>query len=585
MSAIRRLPPALVNRIAAGEVVERPAAALKELIENALDAGAGRIAVELAGGGRDLIVVDDDGAGMTPDELELAIERHATSKLDDDDLVRITTLGFRGEALAALAGVARLALTSRPRSQDSAFTLLADGTPMAPQPAAGGIGTRVEVRDLFFATPARLKFLKSERAETQAAREVVERLALARPDVAFRLTVDGRRVLALEATADQPRARVREVMGRAFAEGAITIDAERDGIRLLGFAGLPDVARKDARFQHLFVNRRPVADRLLKGALRAAYGDLLFQDRQPMAALFVDLAPERVDVNVHPTKAEVRFREPGVVRGLIVGGLKHALAAAGCRTSATLGHAALGAFRPDSAAPRRPAPGLGEDALRYQAPQPDMPLGPPTARHEAPPADEPPPERHPLGAARAQLHDAYIVAQTADGLILIDQHAAHERLVYERMKAQLGERGVARQALLLPEVVELDEAEIERLLARQDELAELGLVLEPFGGGAVLVREVPAILGDPDVRWLVRDLADDLAAMERTDSLRTALERVCATLACHGSIRAGRRLSLDEMNHLLRQMETTPHSDRCNHGRPTYVRLAKADIERLFSRR
>ncbi len=601
MAPIRRLPPQLVNRIAAGEVVERPAAALKELIENALDAGARRVSVELAGGGAALIAVTDDGQGMAPEELTLAIERHATSKLEGDDLVRIRTLGFRGEALAALAGVSRLAITSRPPGQDSAFTLAAEaGASGPPMPAAGAFGTRVEVRDLFFATPARLKFLKSERAEAQAAREVVERLAMACPDVEVILVVDGRRTLQLAAAPGDPETRLGQIMGQEFAANALTVSAERDGVRLLGFAGLPTASHRSARFQHLFVNRRPVQDRLLKSALRAAYGDLLFHDRQPMAVLFLELAPERVDVNVHPAKAEVRFREPGVVRGLVIGALRQALLAAGGRTSTTLGQAALGAFRPASdlpwararAGPRAgygggpPGPGLAEAATRYQAPDDRLELGPPAARDDGAlgPADRAL-EQHPLGAARAQLHDAYILAQTTDGLVLVDQHAAHERLVYERMKAELAAQGVARQGLLLPAVVELDPAALERLDERRVELAELGLVLERFGAEAVLVREVPALLGTPDVGRLVRDLADDLGSIEQAVSLRTALERVCASLACHGSVRAGRRLSLAEMNALLRQMEATPHSGQCNHGRPTYVSLSRADIERLFGRR
>ncbi|HSA79556.1 MAG TPA: DNA mismatch repair endonuclease MutL [Geminicoccaceae bacterium] len=603
MAPIRRLPQSLVNRIAAGEVVERPAAAVKELVENALDAGAARVVIELAAGGRTLIAVTDDGIGMAPDELILAVERHATSKLPDDDLVRIRTLGFRGEALAALAEVSRLTICSRPQDQDSAFVLMADGgTVGAPTPTAGARGTRVEVRDLFFATPARLKFLKSERAESQAVREVAERLAMAHPEVALTLVVDGRRTLQLEPAQGDPQARISarlgQIMGREFADNALTVTAERDGLRLLGFAGLPTASRGSARFQHLFVNHRPVQDRLLKGALRAAYGDLLFHDRQPMAALFLELAPERVDVNVHPAKAEVRFRDPGAVRGLVIGALRQALLASAGRTATTLGDAALGAFRKGNGLPWTRAqaatvgsglaPGLAESATHYQAPVAGerLELGPPAARDEG--AGEPdgaPLEHHPLGAARAQLHDAYIVAQTSDGLILVDQHAAHERLVYERIKAELAAKGVARQGLLLPEVVELDAAALERLEERRAELAELGLVLERFGGDAVLVREVPALLGTPDVPRLVRDLAEDLAAIDQAASLRTALYQVCATLACHGSVRAGRRLSLAEMNALLRAMEVTPHSGQCNHGRPTYVALSRSDIERLFGRR
>jgi DNA mismatch repair protein MutL len=590
LPAIRRLPPGLVNRIAAGEVVERPASAIKELVENALDAGAARITVELTEGGRSLIAVTDDGVGMTPQEIELAVERHATSKLPDDDLIRITSLGFRGEALAALGAVSRMRVTSRPPDQDSAFALaVVAGDAGAAVPAPGAVGTRVEVRDLFFATPARLKFLKSDRSESQAAREVVERLAIAHPEIAFDLLLDGRRVLVLEPLGTDPleqtESRLRAIMGREFAGNALIVDGEREGVRLFGFAGLPTLSRPTQRFQHWLVNRRPVQDRLLKGALRAAYGDLLFQDRQPMAALFLRLAPERVDVNVHPAKAEVRFREPGLVRSLVIGTLKHALAEAGWRTSTSLGGAALGAFRAGAGPGRLPA-GLAEAAARYQAPAADqagLELGAPSARHE-PAADEPL-ERYPLGTARAQVHDSYIIAQTADGLLLVDQHAAHERLVYERMKVQLENGGVARQGLLLPEVVELGTANVDCLIERSVELEELGLVLERFGDGAVLVREVPAVLGAVEVARLVQDLAEDLAEIDRAQSLRAALERVCASLACHGSVRAGRRLNLAEMNALLRAMEQTPHSGQCNHGRPTYVALSRADIERLFQRR
>jgi DNA mismatch repair protein MutL len=584
----------VVNRIAAGEVIERPASAVKELVENAIDAGATRIGIEVSAGGRALIAVTDDGVGMAPEELPLAIQRHATSKLDDDELIRITSLGFRGEALAALAGVSRLRLSSRPRGQESAFTLSVEaGRAAPPAPAAGGFGTRVEVRDLFFATPARLKFLKSDRAEHLAVREVIERLAMACPGIAFTLHADGRRVLALEVAAadlfEQTRARVRGVMGRGFADEAPAIEVGRDGVRLSGLIGLPAASHNSARYQYLFVNRRPVQDRLLKGALRAAYGDLLPRERHPMVALFLELAPEDVDVNVHPTKAEVRFRRPGMVHGMVIGAIRDRLAAAGCRPSSTLSAAAFGAFRPGGAAPSPiMASGLAESAVAYQAPlgTERLDVGPPAARTDASATcDEVALERYPLGAARTQLHDSYIVAQTEAGLVLVDQHAAHERLVYERMKADLVAGGVPRQGLLLPEVVDLDPAQIELLLQRRAELEPLGLVLEAFGEGAVLVRELPAPLGNPDVPELIRDLVEDLAAIDQAASLREALERVCATLACHGSVRAGRRLTLPEMNALLRDMEATPNSGQCNHGRPTYITLSRADIERLFARR
>jgi DNA mismatch repair protein MutL len=590
---IRPLPPGVVNRIAAGEVIERPASAVKELVENAIDAGATRIGVEVAAGGRTLIAVTDDGVGMAPEQLPLAIERHATSKLDDDELIRITSLGFRGEALAAVAGVSRLRLTSRRREQESAFALSVEaGRAGPPAPAAGPIGTRVEVRDLFFATPARLKFLKSDRAEHLAVRAVVERLAMAYPGIAFTLHADGRRILVLDVAAadlfERVRARLREVMGCEFADEAPEIEVGRDGVRLSGLVGLPAASHNSARHQHLFVNRRPVQDRLLKGALRAAYGDLLPRDRQPMAALFLDLAPEDVDVNVHPTKAEVRFRRPGMVHGLVIGAIRDRLGAAGCRPSNTLSAAALGAFRPGGPPGPRITGGLAESAAAYQAPfgGKRLDIGPPAAPSDgAAIFDEVALERYPLGAARTQLHDSYIVAQTEAGLVLVDQHAAHERLVYERMKAGLAAGGMPRQSLLLPEVVDLDAAHVELLLQRSEELERLGLVLEAFGEGAVLVRELPAPLRNPNVPELIRDLVEDLADIDRALSLQDALEHVCATLACHGSVRAGRRLTLAEMNALLRQMEATPNSGQCNHGRPTYITLSRADIERLFARR
>jgi len=611
---IRLLPAHVVNRIAAGEVVERPASAVKELVENAIDAGARRIDLELRGGGKTLIAVSDDGRGMSPDELKLAIERHATSKLDDDDLVRIDTLGFRGEALAALAGVSRLTIRSRPKGQDTAFAINVEGgEALPPEPSSGSFGTRIEIRDLFFATPARLKFLKTDRSETQAARDVIERLALACPEIAFSLTIDGRQVLNLEVgTGDLfeiMTARIAQVMGKAFSSNALLMDAEREGIRLLGHIGLPTESRPNGRFQHLFVNQRPVQDRLLKAALRAAYGDLLFAGRHPMAALFLELDPERVDVNVHPAKAEVRFREPGVVRGLIIGGIKHRLNEAGCRTTTSLGEAALGAFsegpsmsagHPAGYQGQRTPPGLAEESRGFQAPltsdgrgqaapgdlEPSLDLGAPAARSDDDvPVDDAAMEKYPLGAARAQIHDAYIISQTADGMLLIDQHAAHERLVYERLKAQLSANNVPRQGLLLPEVVELEDDLIERLQVRRVELEQLGLVLEGFGQGAIMVREIPAMLAKADIKQLVRDLAEDLVEIDEAKSLADALEHVAATVACHGSVRAGRRLTMAEMNALLRDMEATPNSGQCNHGRPTYVALLESDIERLFKRR
>ncbi|MFD2235185.1 DNA mismatch repair endonuclease MutL [Phaeospirillum tilakii] len=615
---IRLLPPTLVNRIAAGEVIERPAAAIKELVENALDAGATRIEVTLAEGGQALIAVSDDGVGMDPDELCLAVERHATSKLPDDDLVRIQFLGFRGEALPSIGSVARLTLTSRRRGSDSAWSLsVIGGEKGEPVPAAHPPGTRVEVRDLFFATPARLKFLKSPRTETGHAVEAIERLAMAHPAVGFALIENGRRLLDLAARPgeDGRLARLAQVIGRDFAANALPLDAERDGIRLSGWAGLPTYHRATAAAQYLFVNGRPVRDRLVIGAVRGAYQDVVARDRHPVVALFIELPADQVDVNVHPAKAEVRFRDSGLVRGLIVGAIRHALAAAGHRTSSTVSQAALGALgahawsapaRPAASsgwsAPPRPAPPLLAAAAAAQAPlapppglaepipgldlPPAAPSGADRIAAVAAPAEDPAAETYPLGAARAQLHDTYIVAQTRDGLVIVDQHAAHERLVFERIKQALAEGGVAAQGLLLPEVIDLGEAAAARLVERAEALQTLGLGLEPFGPGAVVVRTVPALLGTgTDVPGLVRDLADQLADWGTETALSDRLSEVCATLACHGSVRAGRRLGLAEMNALLRQMEATPLSGQCNHGRPTHVTLSRAEIESLFGRR
>jgi DNA mismatch repair protein MutL len=604
---IERLPPELINRIAAGEVVERPASAVKELIENALDAGAGRIEVHADGGGLGRILVADDGGGLTSRELPLAVERHATSKLAPGadgayDLLRISTLGFRGEALPSIGSVARLSIASRAAGEKNAFVLRVEGGAMsavAPSPFPGPHGARVEARDLFYATPARLKFMKSERSEAMAIAEEVRRAAMANQAVEFTLDLDGRRTLRLPteaATAEGRLARLASVLGREFAANALAIDQEREGVRLTGYAGLPTYNRGNSAHQYLFVNGRPVRDRLLQGALRAAYADFLARDRHPAAALYLDLDPTLVDVNVHPAKAEVRFRDPGLVRGLIIGALRHALAGAGHRASTTVASAALGSFRPGESAAGfsawrsggwTPAPELpGVSGVSARA-EPDFTFdgqnhSAATARVESDGADA---TNFPLGAARAQVHGTYIVAQTHDGVVIVDQHAAHERLVYEAMKSQMAAGGVARQVLLLPEVVELDPAEAERIGARAQELAALGLVIEPFGPGAVLVRETPALLGETDAAALVRDIADDLAEHGAALALGERLAEVCSTMACHGSVRAGRRLTAEEMNALLRQMEATPHSGQCNHGRPTYVELKLADIERLFGRR
>ncbi len=585
---IRLLPPNLVNQIAAGEVIERPAAVVKELVENALDAGAARVEVSLRQGGRALIAVADDGGGIARAELPLAIERHATSKLPGNDLHDLHWLGFRGEALPAIGAVGRLTIASRARGADSGWQIgVEGGARSAVAPAALPQGTRVEVRDLFFATPARLKFLKSERSEQAQCIDTLERLAMARPQVGFTLKNENDRpLLQLPALAgdlfDARLLRLRAVLGRDFADNALPVLAERDGVRLSGYAGVPTYHRATAQQQYLFVNGRAVRDKLLYGAIRAAYHDFLARDRHPAVVLFLDVAPRDVDVNVHPSKAEVRFRDQPLVRGLIVSALKATLAAAGHRASSTVAADTLSAFMPQSAAPRAHWPrGLGEAEAVYAPERPLPGLGGPSA---------PPPAAgealdHPLGAARAQLHETYIVAQTRDGIVIVDQHAAHERLVYERFKAMLADGGVARQNLLLPEIVELDGPAVDRLAARAAELKELGLVIEPFGPGAVIVRAVPGPLGQTDVGGLVRDLADELAELGDAFALKERLEAVSSTLACHGSIRAGRRLTPDEMNALLRQMEATPHSGQCSHGRPTYVELKLADIERLFGRK
>jgi DNA mismatch repair protein MutL len=596
---IRRLPDTLVNRIAAGEVIERPAAALKEIVENALDAGARRIDVTLAEAGKAAIVVADDGCGMGREELDLAVERHATSKLPADDLAAISSFGFRGEALPSIGAVGRLTITSRAAGARDAWSIAVEGgLKRAPEPAAHGAGTRVEIRDLFFATPARLKFLKGDRAELNACLDAVERLAMANPAVAFSVVADGRQSLRLPAlTAGGEAARLERlaaVIDRAFFDNALAIAAERDGVRLSGHASLPTFHRATAQMQYLFVNGRPVRDRLLAGAVRAAYADFLARDRHPVVALFVDLPAAEVDVNVHPAKSEVRFRDAGLVRGLVVGALKHALAQAGFRAATTPGQEALGAFRPGAAPPPRPGFGETASAFAFQAPLAAfapaaraLDAAPPSAAASAAMADAsaPAPESFPLGVARAQLFETYIVAQAGDSMVIVDQHAAHERLVYERIKGDLAGAGVKRQLLLIPEIVELDEARADRLLARAAEFARLGLVIEGFGRGAVAVREVPALLGAVDAAGLVRDLADEIEEHGDALALDERLADICSTMACHGSVRAGRRLNADEMNALLRRMEATPHSGQCNHGRPTYVALGRADIEKLFGRR
>ncbi len=602
---VRQLSEATVNRIAAGEVVERPASVVKELVENALDAGASRIDVLTDGGGRRLIRVTDDGEGMTRADLALAVERHATSKLADDDLVSIRTLGFRGEALPSIGAVARLSIATRHAGEPHAWAIEVDaGVKSDTKPAALGQGTRVEVRDLFYATPARLKFLKLDRTEAEAVREVVRRLAMSRPDVAFTLAGEERAPVTFAAAlpgATGRLTRLGDVLGADFRANAVEIAAEREGVVIDGFAALPTLTRANALGQYLFVNGRPVRDRLLLGAVRGAYADYLPRDRHPLLALFVTLPAQEVDVNVHPAKADVRFRNAGLVRALIVSALKAALAREGTRAATTGGSATIAAFRPASAVPQRgwdwrrsparPSPasaggwGGGLRGGFAEAAQAAFDVGTPAADLRA--AAEPAAEivDQPLGAARAQVHETYIVAQTRDGLVIVDQHAAHERIVYERLKSAIAQTGVARQILLIPEIVELDEADVERLVARAEELARYGIVLEAFGPGAVALRETPSLLGEIDGAGLVRDLAEHMSEWDETLPLERRLMQVASSMACHGSVRAGRRLKPEEMNALLREMETTPNSGQCNHGRPTYVELKLTDIERLFGRR
>ncbi|MDE2134671.1 MAG: DNA mismatch repair endonuclease MutL [Alphaproteobacteria bacterium] len=585
---IRRLAEGTINRIAAGEVVERPASAVKELVENALDAGAGRIDVAAANGGCDLVLVEDDGEGMAADDLVLAVERHATSKLGGDDLSHIVTMGFRGEALPSIGAVARLSIVSRVQKGEAHEIRVDGGRASSAMPAGflakGQTGTRVEVRELFFATPARLKFLKSARSEDIATTDIVKRLAMARADVAFTLTLDGRRVLDLPAEADLFAGRLKRlsrIMGGEFADNAVPVQAAREDVRVHGYAGVPTYNRGNAQMQFLFVNGRPVRDKLLVGAVRGAYADFLTRDRHPALALFVECDPVFVDVNVHPAKTEVRFRDAGLVRALIVSALKRALHEAGHKASTTVAGEALAALRPHTGYAEPPAyratSAAYDPARDFQSPLFDAP----SARVET----ETPPTDSPLGAARAQLHETYIVAQTADGIVIVDQHAAHERLTYEKMKRALEEGAIARQPLLVPEVVSLDPAEVERLTGRASDLAAFGLIVEPFGPDAVVVREVPAMLGRMDLKGLMRDLADDIAETGSALSLKERLQDVAGTLACHTSVRAGRRLTAEEMNALLREMESTPHSGQCNHGRPTYVELKLSDIEKLFGRR
>ena len=589
---IKQLDDAAANRIAAGEVVERPSSAVKELVENALDADAKRVDVAYADGGKTLIRVVDDGLGIAHDQLQLALSRHATSKIDGSDLLNIHTFGFRGEALPSLGAVGRLTITSRIEGADSAAEISVNGGQILPvKPAARGLGTTVELNDLFHATPARLKFLRTDRAESQAITDVVKRLAMSEPYVGFTLRDisgggQGRVTFRADAQSgdlfDAVLERLRSILGSEFAENSVRLDFEREGLSLHGYASLPTYSRGAAIGQYLFVNGRPVKDRLLLGAVRGAYFDFLSRDRHPVVALFIECDPNLVDVNVHPAKAEVRFRDPAAARSLIVSGLRHALTGAGHRASTTVADATLGAFRPETpvyqmdqqSRPATFAPvqsGFAEVQTDYSGRVEEAPV-------EVVEVDAP------LGAARAQVHENYIIAQTKDGMVIVDQHAAHERLVYEKLKTQMSVNGVASQALLLPEVVELSENERLALVEALPTLAKFGLVIEEFGGNAICVRETPAILGEVNAINLVRDICDELSDQDNTQAVQDQIEAILSRVACHGSIRSGRRMQADEMNALLREMEATPHSGQCNHGRPTYVELKLADIERLFGR-
>jgi DNA mismatch repair protein MutL len=574
---IRRLSEGTVNRIAAGEVIERPASVVKELVENAVDAGASEIDVAFRGGGKSLIRVTDDGIGMGAQDLALAVERHATSKLPDDDLIDIRFLGFRGEALPSIGAVSRLVIASRPRGGGDAHMIAVEGGAiLPPRPTALSRGTEIDVKDLFFATPARLKFLKTDRTETAEAAEVVRRLALAHPETGFSFVTEERRVVDVP-KGDSGEDRIRRILGAEFMDNAVAFAAAREGVAVRGYAGLPTFSRNAASLQYMFVNSRSVRDKLLAGAVRAAYADVMAGGRYPALVLFVSCPPDRVDVNVHPAKADVRFRDGGLVRGLIVSAIRAALGGSPVADTG-LARQAAQRFRPGMPPPFRPS-GFAEQAQAAF----DMAMPPAAAPDAA--ATPPPAANHPLGQARAQIHDSYIVAQTAGGLILVDQHAAHERLVYERLKRERAGRGIEAQPLLVPEVVELDPGEVERLSAAAELLAQTGLALEAFGDGAVIVREVPAAIGKADIGGIVRDIAGELAETGETANLEERLNHMLATMACHHSVRAGRRLRPEEMDALLREMEATPNSGQCNHGRPTFIELKLADIEKLFGRR
>jgi DNA mismatch repair protein MutL len=603
---IRQLDDAAINRIAAGEVVERPASAVKELVENAIDAGARRISVDIADGGKTLIRVTDDGCGMTGDDLPLALSRHATSKIDGTDLLNIHSFGFRGEALPSLGAVGRLTITSRAQGHDGVQISVSGSAETPVKPAALNRGTVVELRDLFYATPARLKFMRTDRAELGAVVDIIKRLAMAEPAIGFSLrdVSDGKDRILFRVDPesgdlfDALHGRLRQVLGAEFAENALPIDATRDGVRLTGYAALPTYSRGAAVMQFFFVNGRPVRDKLLLGALRGAYADFLSRDRHPAVALFIDCDPHLVDVNVHPAKSEVRFQDAGSVRGLVVSSLRHALANAGHRSSTTVAGATLGAMQPEKPHQPiyqmdRPSQSARSASYTYQAPSAEAASTASFGFAETPAVSarveqvietQTPDPSHPLGAARAQVHENYIIAQTETGIVIVDQHAAHERLVYEKLKSQMRENGVAAQALLIPEIIELSSHKAALILGLADELAALGLGIEPFGGSAIAVRETPAILGSVNATALIRDVLDELADWGDSQLVQSKIEAILSRVACHGSIRSGRQMRAEEMNALLRDMERTPHSGQCNHGRPTYVELKLSDIERLFGR-
>ena len=572
---IRRLSEGTVNRIAAGEVIERPASVVKELVENAIDAGAGQIDVAFRGGGKSLIRVSDDGIGMGPEDLALAVERHATSKLADDDLIDIRFLGFRGEALPSIGAVSRMTIASRPRGGETAYVVTVEGGVLtAPRPAALTRGTEITVSDLFFATPARLKFLKADRSETAEAVEAVRRLALVNPHIGFSFVTEERRLIDVPPQEEEAN-RARRAVGREFMENAVPFDAEREDVRVRGYAGLPTWSRGQGTMQYMFVNGRGVRDKLLAGAIRGAYADLMPGGRYPAIVLAVTCPAARVDVNVHPAKAEVRFRDGGLVRGLIVGAIRAALAGRGMTADSGLSRQTVSSFRSTAAEPYQ-TPGMAETQAAFA-----MNL-PPSGKEAAP---DVPYADYPLGQARAQLHDNYIVAQTSAGFILVDQHAAHERLVYERLKRERADKGISTQPLLVPEVVDLDPVLVERLVEASELMSSSGLVLEAFGDGAVVIREVPAALAGGNIAGIVRDVADELSELGEAKTIEQRINLVLATMACHNSVRSGRKLGPQEMNALLREMEATPNSGQCNHGRPTFIELKLADIERLFGRR